>query len=73
MDTDGDGTGDNSDFMKTMSRYQTQDQLLLDLGLAVLILFVINSIRNRKEGDEGFEDSPPPSVPPGLEMGSEEE
>nr|AIF25460.1 RCC1 domain-containing protein [uncultured marine group II/III euryarchaeote SAT1000_51_D10] len=73
MDTDGDGTGDNSDFMKTMSRYQTQDQLLLDLGLAVLILFVINSIRNRKEGDEDFEDSPLPNVPPGLEMESEEE
>jgi hypothetical protein len=73
MDTDGDGTGDNSDFMKTMSRYQTLDQLLLDLGLAVLILFVINGIRNRKEEDEDLEDSSLPPVPPGLEMGSEEE
>ena len=73
MDTDGDGRGDNSDFMKTISRYQTQDQMLLDVGLAVFILFVINIIRNPKEGDEDSENSPLPSVPPGLGMGSEEE
>jgi hypothetical protein len=65
VDTDGDKTGDNSDFMKTMSRYQTLDQLLLDLGLAVLILFVINGIRNRKE-EEDLEDSPLPPIQPGL-------
>jgi len=72
-DSDGDGTGDNSDFIKTMSRYQTQNQLMLDIGLAALILFVINRIRNLKEGDEDLEVSPPPPIPPGLEMVSEEE
>jgi hypothetical protein len=72
-DSDGDGTGDNSDFIKTMSRYQTQNQLMLDIGLAALILFVINRIRNLKGGDEDLEVSPPPPIPPGLEMGSEEE
>ena len=72
-DSDGDGTGDNSDFIKTMSRYQTQNQLMLDIGLAALILFVINRIRNLKGGGEDLEVSPPPPIPPGLEMVSEEE
>ena len=72
LDTDGDGTGDNSDFIKTMSRYQTQNQLILDIGSVALILVVINRILNPKEGDEDLEDSPPPPVPPSLEMESEE-
>jgi len=36
-DTDGDGTGDNSDFVKTMARYQSQTDVMLDIGIIVAI------------------------------------
>jgi uncharacterized SAM-binding protein YcdF (DUF218 family) len=71
VDTDGDGTGDNSDFIKTMSRYQTQNQLMLDIGLAALILFVTSETARR--GMKTWKTRYPPPIPLGFEIGSEEE
>jgi hypothetical protein len=54
-DSDGDGVGDNSDFMKTISIYQTQDQLILHTAViaGLAILFSI-FIRARSVDSEGI-------------------
>ena len=52
-DSDGDGVGDNSDYMKTISFYQTQDQLILHLAIiATLAILVTIFIRSRSEDSE---------------------
>jgi hypothetical protein len=52
-DTDSDGIGDNSDFVKTMARYQTQTDVMLDLGiLAAISLAATIFLRSRRTYDD---------------------
>ena len=56
VDTDGDGVGDNSDFMKTISSYQTQNQLILHL-LIIAALAIVVTMFTRSKSQELEENS----------------
>jgi len=48
LDSDGDGTGDNTDFVKGMARYQTPAAVLIDLVVGVGVVIAANAfIRSR--------------------------
>ncbi len=55
LDSDGDGTGDNTDFVKGMARYQTQAAVLLDLGIAVAAMISVTLFMRSRAKDK-FDD-----------------
>jgi len=51
-DTDGDGVGDNSDIVKGISRYQTQEDVFIDLAIAVAFVFTARYFSNSNKVQE---------------------
>ena len=43
LDSDGDGVGDNSDIIKSMARYQTQVDVMIDLVVAAIAILAATS------------------------------